>query len=373
LCSSCFYPITARRFRQEILGWKQEDADITAVETNESETVGDHGAAATHRAEAPVLMRGFRAFISGGRGEYGGVKRSQRALLISLGGALVVCVVWVASSDREPSYEGKTLGEWLQAGRYTTKGSGEMDPAFAIGEMGTNTLPYLLKAVSSERHGSEVWLTVAATRMRIQIVRRFLQSLQDRRISRAFAAEFGFRVLGAEAKSAVPRLTALLSNTNVAAPAAVYRALTGIGKDGLPPLLAAFSDEKSAIRGFLALCIVDAYRNANEPVRASEFWLECLKSKDVNVVNAAAMKATPFDFPSGSDLLIPALAEATRHSNIFTRCLVIEALPKFGAKARPAVPALASCLTDAQRLVRSAATNALMEIAPEVLTNGVAK
>jgi hypothetical protein len=47
------------------------------------------------------------------------------------------------------------------------------------------------------------------------------------------------------------------------------------------------------------------------------------------------------------------------------------ALEKFGPQAKPAVPTLLSYLTNHYASVRQAATNALLKIAPEALTNAL--
>jgi len=291
------------------------------------------------------------------------VKRGPRVFLILLVCYLIAVIAWVALRDREPEYKGKSLSDWLRVGHAAKEGSIQAkEAAFAIRQMGTNVLPYLLSAVSSKRVRPTKWLTIVAGE-------RHLETVEGKAAERAFAAEFGFRALGHEASPGVPQLAKLLSETNLVEPSVPVRALAAIGEDGFTHLLNAFSNENHVGRSTLAYYIVDGYLNANEPAAALRFWLECLNSPDTRVVNSAAISAPSLD----SAVAVPALAEATRQSNVFTRSLIIDSLGKFGKRASQAVPALTNCLVDPQQRVRSAATNALMQIAPEALTNGVAK
>jgi HEAT repeat protein len=55
------------------------------------------------------------------------------------------------------------------------------------------------------------------------------------------------------------------------------------------------------------------------------------------------------------------------------RYAAVRALAVFNDQARPAVPALLEALNDTDYTVRSAATNALERIAPEVMTSPAQK
>lgn len=56
-------------------------------------------------------------------------------------------------------------------------------------------------------------------------------------------------------------------------------------------------------------------------------------------------------------------------TNAGLQLAAVNALGKFGPSGRPAVPVLLTVLTDSWFTVRNAATNALIRIAPEVITN----
>jgi len=73
------------------------------------------------------------------------------------------------------------------------------------------------------------------------------------------------------------------------------------------------------------------------------------------------------------DLVVPVLAECVRSQKTVPRMYTVRALAEFGEQARSAVPALLEALSDSDDFVRVQATNAMMRIAPEVLTNGVVR
>ncbi len=69
------------------------------------------------------------------------------------------------------------------------------------------------------------------------------------------------------------------------------------------------------------------------------------------------------------ELVVPILTDNLQGPAPEPRATAAYLLSVFGEDGRPAVPALLSLLSDADKSVRTAATNALLKIAPEVLTN----
>ena len=74
------------------------------------------------------------------------------------------------------------------------------------------------------------------------------------------------------------------------------------------------------------------------------------------------------------DLVIPVLTKCLRTgSPDFLRDPAIFGLADYGVQARAAVPSLLQLTADPDALIRSLATNALLKITPEALTNNPVK
>ena len=157
--------------------------------------------------------------------------RRRRALLILLGCGLVACVVWVAwPEEREPEYQGKKLSEWLLLHTiYKATNAGSTEPAAtAVREIGTNGLPWLLRAISFE---PGKWRQVVA---KLPQPFRRVAFFRDGILHRVEALH-GFHILGPAATPAIPQLTDWANN----APASSQRkpfalsALSEMGQDFL--------------------------------------------------------------------------------------------------------------------------------------------
>src|ERR1051325_7061051 len=97
----------------------------------------------------------------------------------------------LARRDREPSYNGHTLSEWLHAARpgYINPPAPPADATAAVRQIGTNALPTLLK-----------WASYDPTRLQSKL--RNIMSGSDHPVD----AEDGFRLLGPVAGPAIPGL-----------------------------------------------------------------------------------------------------------------------------------------------------------------------
>jgi len=73
------------------------------------------------------------------------------------------------------------------------------------------------------------------------------------------------------------------------------------------------------------------------------------------------------------DTVVPALARLLQDNSQAARYLALSGLENFESRARPVAPAITVLLTDPEDGIRTAATNALLKIAPEMLTNAPAK
>jgi len=227
--------------------------------------------------------------------------RKQRILLILFPVAAVMTVglVLVLSREREPEYKGKKLSEWVES--YSTNSQTERVEASqareAIRHIGAEAVPFLLKWL---RYEPPPWKSTLSA----ELNERFNLSLQlgdEKKRLRAGAATVAFRVLGSQADGAVPELTRLLNDPNVARPtswrvtldrhATPYRAaliLAGLGQAGLPALQTLLTNQQAEeeLKYYAArdIIIYGAYGRAS----AYRALQQMLMSPEVNVRQQAS-------------------------------------------------------------------------------------
>ena len=157
--------------------------------------------------------------------------RRWRALQIFLACSLVALIVWVAwPRDSEPLYRGKKLSEWLFL--YTvykaTKAGSSEPAALAVREIGTNGLPWLMRAISFE---PAQWQQAAA-----KLPQPFCRVAMFRSgILQRAEALHGFHILGPAARPAIPQLTDWANNAPTSSLRKAYAqvALREMGQDFL--------------------------------------------------------------------------------------------------------------------------------------------
>ena len=114
---------------------------------------------------------------------------------------IIICVVAFTNSPKEPTWQGKTLSEWMFS--HVNKGPGgmfDMEGESAIREIGTNGLPTLMRMLQSDQgevltivetelHGHEPW-------------------------EKPDLARHAIRLLGSNAYPLIPELISMTSNSN---------------------------------------------------------------------------------------------------------------------------------------------------------------
>jgi hypothetical protein len=193
----------------------------------------------------------------------------RRRVIFVLAACVLVGIGAVAfwPGEREPEHNGKKLSEWVKAYRLRldfddakTKRLIEEEQKAAeeaIRHMGTNSIPWLLRAIA---YKPPVWkerLWRILDKIPIKYTRRlyhrpdFSDFLEPRLI-----AVIAFEILGPEAAPAVPALTQIVKDWRLdyyVAPLAL-RAMSCTGKDAFPPLLAFLADTN--LKQFAAIEIV---------------------------------------------------------------------------------------------------------------------
>jgi N-acetylneuraminic acid mutarotase/HEAT repeat protein len=305
--------------------------------------------------------------------------------------ALPAVVLYLAAAgfarSAEPTYQGKPLSEWLlalQRNAPTEEVSEEMqkqdqsDPDAlekarerlrkrnedALRQMGKNALPTLLEMLGAT---SDNFTNVVG---KLQ-AREFRQGWwsDDSHVDdlRSLAIE-GFEVLGTNAESAVPQLTKLFHNAETSFEAA--RALTRVGPKGLSVLTNALNNPKDPSRGAAIWWLREASVDAT--TRDSLLIPRLGDKDDVNRHNAAIFLAGKD--PAAIPALIKMLDEDTNYLAVSGAA---EALAKFGAAAKDAVPRLFSSYTNhvvaRDRHEAQAWASSLMQALQAIDTNAAAK
>jgi len=239
--------------------------------------------------------------------------------------ALMVVVVW---PDREPSYGGRSLSQWVGFLAPATRPSALEEAGEAIRHIGTNGLPYLLKWI---QHEPRPWKR-ALNRVTGGLLGKY-DLLEHKDETRAEQTVLAFRVLGPPARGAIPQLIRLMSDSNRSWSA--LRATFAIGSMGtnarpaLPALITLLTNTNDGAAGFAMLALGN-------------------------------LKLEP-------QLAVPALTNCLLSWNYAIRSSAAQALGQFGRDARSAVPALVRALGDPYRDNQRCASNALWAIDPRAL------
>ncbi len=247
-------------------------------------------------------------------------------------------LVWRASGDREPVYEGRTLTSWLDHHvassaawpPYNSPGWKKADEALRA--IATNGIPVLLKMIRAKdppRFVLKVFNLAGRYRWTHFHYRYALERNEE--------AEYAFEVLKERAVGAVPGLIKIYEeNVSPSSQRCAALALGHIGRGAtpaVPALLKRFSHTNADVR-FYAVSAVMSIRG--EP-----------------------------------GVVVPALTSALKDSNVNVRWNALVGLSMFGSVARPAVPEILKMLNDPGMVGTSSITQqvetTLWRVAPEKL------
>lgn len=259
-------------------------------------------------------------------------KRLTPALMLI--GALLVLPPTMLSA--EPTYRSKSLSKWLELyvnADANTAAEGQAKQA--IRAIGTNAIPTLMRLVVNRNPAAQQ------------------------------AAKNGFDILGPIATPAIPALTNLLYATNPVTRLYAAQCLSSIGAPALPALMAGLTNGSYALATDVALSIVDLGTNAKPAV---PIFLKDLQHPDHFYRERAADALGNLHIEP--EVVVPALTNLLTDPSPAARFIAVKSLGQFGPAALQAVPLLLPLLNSSA--LDSAATEALRNIAPEVLTNAPA-
>jgi hypothetical protein len=285
---------------------------------------------------------------------------------------LGVVALWPA--EREPEYDGKKLSEWLEICTYQdAKSPVRQRGEEAIRHIGTNGLPWLLHWMDYEIPGwkrkllySKYWRTVPAP-LAHRIAKR------DRL---AFDMLAGFRILGPAATPAIPDLMRKLDTWPHRSSDRAFGSLGYIGGDALFPLLCIATNRNRPL---------PLRQKAMETIAYGKFNLDTGKEDESSPfvpvltpylvedgMDEATMTAIMSRCGTTPDVALQILTQAESSKSAHVREWAVHLVGTFRTNATPeAIPELLKFLRDPDLKVREEATNAILKIAPEGLTNRV--
>lgn len=187
--------------------------------------------------------------------------------------ALVVCVL--VFRDREPAWQGRTLGAWLRDFE-ADKPESRASAADAIRQIGTNALPLIIKRLQHPDPRRPSRILALKLRLFDPLNKQSLVKIQFRPgASPRHQALAAIDALGPLATNALPALEKLL-HENPPDPRLPY-VIARIGPEGLPLLRQALTNENRIFRTEARVC------------------LEMFNSRSIVLLPGASMDAASFD------------------------------------------------------------------------------
>jgi hypothetical protein len=298
------------------------------------------------------------------------LKRRKLLLLLICLGCVAVAVFLFRT--KEPSFEGHTLSDWVAAyAKPETKSQSDqkIEATAAIRHIGTNSIPYLLEWLRYEQPPGKPERLKKLSKPLVWLNNYFgakgSWALKDREWDRAEDTVLAFGALGPNAKEAVPELSRLLNAPkNRFGAIRAGHALAIIPEFGLPVLAAALTNAEPHIRGRAALSMAYLGTNGNPVI---PMLIQVLDDEDRQVTYCAS-DALRGLHPKG-DLAVPGLIKCLQSTNAVCRAAAAQVLGVLRQDAMPAVPSLITALGDTDENSQRVATDALVDIAPNAMTN----
>ena len=238
----------------------------------------------------------------------------------------------------EPSYQGRRLSEWLVDVDYGQPPQTRAKAAEAIRKMGTKTLPFLLACFSDEKSA-------------------------DKTIRQA---TWGFDALGPIAKPAISKLESRMEKY----PGYVPSALGGIGRDALPELLTALTNNSFWVRDNTAAALANAiYEQKITPSEAEAAFPIAINNLTYTSTNELFRENTRWRAAGllgalglHPDVAVPALIQGMDNTNPSVVAECAASLGKFGPDAAPAVPKMIQGLHNSNLQISVACVMSLGEV-----------
>jgi len=214
-----------------------------------------------------------------------------------VGVVVLVGVIVVIVPEREPEYGGKRLSEWVE-GVLGASTEGRKQNYEAIGNIGTNALPYLVKWVG---YDMSPWKRkfYSSPSPAVKRLRAFWHYFDKRHDSLQLGAMKALLHLGPKAEGVIPRLSRLANGAKPANSRTFAILILGeIGKPGLQDLAGVLTNQQaqvgkwtpdtSAIANYIGQ---NAWRDRDIARRAVPVLVEMLNAGDANMRAACKQSA----------------------------------------------------------------------------------
>ncbi|MBI1178173.1 hypothetical protein GC207_12130 [bacterium] len=300
-------------------------------------------------------------------------KRKRWSLAIGLLAVLGIAGFLILSPEPEPTYNGKSLSEWLEIRarvylgvtvKFTSEDLGQADADRAIRYIGTNALPDLLGWIAYQPSGWRLNVMTNLHRLPASIGRSpGLLKFVYKPVLRAELAKDGFAALGSTAAPAIPHLLQLMRSHN--SPAVRQRALQAmvhIGQEAVPVMIGVVSNlsQPSDLWILAPLGRLDTNVVPLIPALVSQ-------TQNTNLTIALGIIDFLRDLSQYPELAVPALKKSLEDPRPQIRSEAAHGLGQFSGRAKPALPALVKALRDPDDQVRAAATAAINSIYPPAI------
>lgn len=303
------------------------------------------------------------------------MKRPRTILVIAIIASVTTTLVLAWPREKEPTYKGRSLSQWLQL--YREHAEGKIEAEQAVREIGTNALPWLLKWVG---HRPPAWSRAVGylhaswnpANRAINAVQTHLNEIALMR----WRAAFGFQILGDAASNAAPQLVKMLDADNPGRqwphdtwPPPAY-ALSRIGDTGIKPLLDWVSDPRSLARNEQGVtstirCLGQITGNRTNTDRIISILVEGMRSSNQGIAISSALALSGMDLDPST--VVETLRIAAARGNVSSVRIFLQCL----APTRLAQPEVKSLLlqfqNDPDPIVQNAARTALDRIPTEAL------
>ena len=292
------------------------------------------------------------------------VTHPRRIFLLAIAALVIAAVGWHLYANREPSYQGKTLSEWLEEGFPDGDYSRDMpiDGLYsAVRATGRKSIPTLLRMLQTKDSPIQLKLMELAEKQSFVQVHFTPAHTYRRRAAQAFM------ILGPEASEAFPELVRLLHDPELADVVAPSMAM--ISSNAIPVLRSGLTNQHERIR----VAVIRGLRlvGTNGWVAITDLMPRLHDSSPIVRYKAALALGS---FGQEPDMVLPALFKSARDdSDILVRQLSIQAIGYFGNRASALVPTLRQLLSSTNAAdipLRLALTNALEKINPTAWPNG---
>ena len=255
----------------------------------------------------------------------------KKATLILCATLALVLAVGLAAVKRrqEPSYQSKTLTQWLEHYHRTDVFSGPSCLA-AIQAMGTNAVPYFAKRLTPAWGLPVSWLNFLARAVPASVLDRLPN--RDAATQRRNEAITMLGFLGTNSAAALPQIQKLFLSNEVGERISARNALAKMHPVSTPFLLSILNDRKSMLRGAAATALA-GLGAAAEPIFPAV--TEALKNGNTQTAMGCLTIYEQAD-PVG----LPYLVEALNHESRNVRDAARDVLIGKRAKAEAVIPKL---------------------------------